>query len=144
VKTNEQTIAVALGQAHVALLRDLRELEEATRIPSKENLPALRDRLWATQAHLVEHFRLEEQNGYMDAVRKREPRFERTIQQLAEEHGQLKESLNALIRETEKVKSWDNALREAIHEWIERVRSHEARETDLVQDAFNLDIGAED
>jgi hypothetical protein len=31
-----------------------------------------------------------------------------------------------------------------VREWVERVRRHETRETDLVQDAYNLDIGAED
>jgi hypothetical protein len=28
--------------------------------------------------------------------------------------------------------------------WVDCVRRHEARENQLVQDAFNLDIGAED
>jgi hypothetical protein len=94
--------------------------------------------------HLTEHFRFEEQNGYMDVVREREPRLERTIQQLAEEHGQLTRSLDALIKEAGKATSLGDALREAILSWIECVRQHEARENDLVQDAFDLDIGVED
>ena len=86
----------------------------------------------------------EEQNGYMDAMRKREPRLERTIEQLAAEHGQLKQSLDALVREAGAATSLSGTLQNEIREWVERVRQHEIRENDLVQDAFNLDIGAED
>jgi hypothetical protein len=89
VDRTKNSFAEALGQAHVALLADLRELEQATRPFSGEGLEELRTRLGAAQAHISEHFRFEEQNGYMDAVRKREPRLERAIQQLAEEHEQL-------------------------------------------------------
>jgi hypothetical protein len=110
----------------------------------KEGLADLQTRLRVTRAHLAEHFRLEEQDGYMDAVRKRDPRFERTIQQLAQEHGQLERSLATLIAEAEKARSLDQAPQEGIRKWIEDVRAHEIRETDLVQDAFDLDIGTED
>jgi hypothetical protein len=93
---------------------------------------------------LTEHFGYEEQKGYMDVVRKREPRLERAIQQLAEEHGQLRQSLDGLIGQAGTATGLNDNLRELIREWIERVRRHEIRENDLVQDAFNLDIGAED
>jgi len=144
VGTKENSVAEALGKAHVALLADLRELEQAVRPSSGEDLAGLRARLGAAHAHITEHFRFEEQNGYMDAVRKREPRLERTIHQLAEEHGQLRQSLEALIGEARGVTSLGDTLREGIQGWIERVRQHEFRENNLVQDAFNLDIGAED
>ena len=140
----ENSVAEALSQSHVALLADLRGLKQAVRPFSEEGLGELRTRLGAAHAHIAEHFRFEEQNGYMDAVRKREPRLERTIQQLVEEHGQLRRSLDALIGEATAATSLGDTLREEIREWIERVRQHEIRENDLVQDAFNLDIGGED
>jgi DNA-binding transcriptional ArsR family regulator len=140
----EPSVAEALARAHAALLEDLRKLEEAARPASGEGLAELRARLSATQTHVTEHFRFEEQNGYMDAVRKREPRLERTIQQLAEEHRQLAQSLAVLLEQARAATSLDDPFREAVRRWIERVREHEARENDLVQDAFNLDIGAED
>jgi hypothetical protein len=144
VGTTENSVAEALCRAHVALLEDLRKLEEAARPASGESLTELRARLGATQAHVTEHFRFEEQNGYLDAVRKREPRLERAIQQLAEEHRALAESLEVLIKQARAATTLDDPFREAIRRWVERVREHEARENDLVQDAFNLDIGAED
>jgi hypothetical protein len=144
MERTKNAVAEALGQAHVALLADLRELEQAARPFSGEGLEDLRARLGAAQAHLTEHFRFEEENGYMDAVRKREPRLERAIQQLAEEHEQLGQSLDALIRETGAATSLGDSLRDKVRHWIECVRQHETRETDLVQGAFNLDIAAED
>jgi hypothetical protein len=140
----EMSVAEALGRAHAALLEDLRKLEEVTRPDSGAGLTELRAQLAATRAHVTEHFRFEEQNGYMDAVRKREPRLERTIQQLADEHRQLAQSLEALIEQARAATSLGDSLRDEVREWIERVRRHEIHENDLVQDAFNLDIGAED
>jgi hemerythrin-like domain-containing protein len=141
---SDRSVAEALGRAHVALLEDLRQLETATLPASGEGLAGLRARLDATRRHVTEHFRFEEQNGYMDAVRKREPRLERTIQQLAEEHHQLAQALEALIEESRAATSPEAALRDEIRRWVEHVRQHEARENDLVLDAFNVDLSAED
>jgi hypothetical protein len=144
VERTENSVAEALGQAHVALLADLRKLEQAVRPSSGEGLEDLRARLGAAHTHITKHFRFEGQNGYMDAVRKREPRLERTIQLLAEEHGQLRQSLDALTGKARAAVSLSDTLREEVRTWIERARRHEIRENDLIQDAFNLDIGAED
>jgi hypothetical protein len=144
VARTENSVAEALSRAHAALLEDLRKLEETDLPGSGEGLAELRARLDATRAHLTEHFRFEEQNGYMDAVREREPRLERTVQQLAEEHRQLAQSLAALIEEARVAASVGAKLREEVREWARRVRQHEMRENELVQDAFNLDIAPED
>ncbi len=142
--TTENSVAEALGRAHAALLADLRELEQAARPSSREGLVELRARLVATQTHVTEHFRFEEQNGYMDAVRKREPRLERTVLHLAEEHRQLAQALDALVQEAETAVGPDSGFDERIRAWVDRLRQHEARENELFQNAFNLDIGAED
>jgi hypothetical protein len=144
MKRTEHSVATALGQAHAALLHDLGKLEEAANPTSHEGLAELLARLSATRAHVIEHFRFEEQNGYMDAVRKREPRLDRTIDQLAEEHGLLAQSLGVLIEHARSAASPDDPFREEIRKWVERVREHEARESAVVQDAYNLDISAED
>jgi hypothetical protein len=140
----EKSVAEALGRAHAALLKDLRALELAGRPDSKNGPNALRARLDATRAHLVEHFRFEEQSGYMDAVRKREPRLERAVEQLAEQHRELLGSLDALIREIGTAPSIDASVGAKITAWVKNVQQHEARENHLVQEAFSLDIGAED
>src|SRR5262245_59088299 len=97
MKTTNGWIAEALAGAHVVLGEELRRLEEAARPGSGEGPAALAARLSATRAQLAEHFRLEEHDGYMDAVREREPRLEKTVRELAEEHRGLMQSLDALL-----------------------------------------------
>jgi hypothetical protein len=137
-------VTEALRQAHTALREDLQELAAASRTDSLASLAALRVHLSATQAHITEHFRAEEEDGYMEAVRSREPRLERVLDQLAGEHSELAQALKAIIDQAAAATTLDETLRGAIRNWIERVRQHEVRENDLVQDVFTLDISAED
>jgi iron-sulfur cluster repair protein YtfE (RIC family) len=136
--------ADALARAHAALLMDLHKLEEAARMPSTEGMAELRRRLEVTQKHLIEHFRFEEQDGYMDLLRKHEPRLERVIQQLADEHHHLAQTLTTLVERARVATTPKEALGAQVRAWVERVRRHEARENDLVQNTFNLEISAED
>jgi hypothetical protein len=140
----ETSVADALSRAHAALLKDLRELEQAGRAGEKNYLKSLPARLQATRVHIVEHFQFEEESGYMDAVRKHEPRLERVVQQLADEHLELLSSLDALIAETAAGPSSSEALAAKVSGWIKTVQQHEARENHLVQEVFSLDLGAED
>jgi ElaB/YqjD/DUF883 family membrane-anchored ribosome-binding protein len=140
----EIPVAEALSQAHKALQDDLRKLEQAARMTSEKGWEGLCARLSLTHALVIDHFHLEEQGGYMDAVRKRQPRLERVVQELEEEHRQLAQSLEALLEETNKATGASDTLREKVLAWVQRIREHEARENDLFQDAFNVDIGAED
>ncbi len=144
MKKTAPPLAEALGRAHAALLADLSRLEEAARPSRAEGPPDLRQHLQATRAHILEHFRFEERNGYMDGVVERAPHLERVVCELAQEHRHLKESLDALLAEAGPGKGRDEAYCAKILHWLERVRRHETRENELVQDAFNLDISPED
>jgi hypothetical protein len=144
MKTSEPFAVEAHRRAHAVLHEDLRQLEEAAHPAAGQGPAELLARLGVTQAHLAEHFRFEEHDGYMDAVRKREPRLERTVEQLAEEHRQLAQALAQLVGEAGAATGVGPALRDGVRGWVQRVRRHEARENHLVQSAFNLDIGAED
>jgi hypothetical protein len=136
-----KSVSDALGCAHAALMEDLQKLQALT---SAGSLPELRSRLSLIQLHIKEHFRFEEQNGYMDAVRKREPRLERIIDQLADEHRQIADGLDSLIATATGNGQPSPKFCEEVQHWIERVRQHEFRENDLVQEAFNTDTTAVD
>jgi hemerythrin-like domain-containing protein len=138
------SVAQNLDEAHTSLLQDLRQLEETAATSPLGQLSELSAALEKAQTHVREHFRFEEENGYMDSVRKREPRFERTIQQLVDEHQRLLRSLERLIGQANKASRLVDVLFEKVRGWMEKVRQHEARETELVQNAFNNDISAED
>jgi hypothetical protein len=143
-KTPLPTVAESLSQAHLAFLEDLGQLEQAVDPDAGGGVTALRRRLAATLVKVTGHFRFEEQGGYMDAVRKREPRLERAIQQLEAEHHELLRSLETLIGEAGAAARLDDSLGEKVRAWLSQVRHHEARENDLVLDTFNQDISAED
>jgi hypothetical protein len=102
------------------------------------------DRLGAVRDHVANHFRLEETNGYMDVVAKRQPRLDRAIRLLAEEHAGLLQSLDDIIAEAIRTTAVDDRLRNQITAWLERIHTHEDRENRLIEDAFDFDIGAND
>jgi hypothetical protein len=142
--THTQSIAGAMKEAHTALFEALDKLEAAIHPGSTGGLTELYARLGTTLAHITEHFQFEEQNGYMDAVRKREPRLDREIRHLRAEHAELAHSLNDIIRAADAVTNVSESLEAQVRVWVERVRQHERHENGLVQNAFNLDVGAED
>jgi hypothetical protein len=144
MKTHQLSPADALHRAHVVLLKDLQTLEEAARPTAAKGLARLRTRLRATRTHVTAHFRFEEREGYMDAVRKREPRLERAVQHLADEHRELAASLAALVEDAETAAKMDARFCQEVHAWVERLRGHERRENELVQSAFGLNVGGED
>ena len=138
------SIVEVLRQVHTALLKDLARLEDAARSSVGTDSAEMRSRLERTRAHITEHFRFEEQNGYMDAVLDREPNLARTVESLREEHRQLAQELEGLIERTMTGRPMEDAFRDQVRSWLESVRRHEARENTLVQDAFNVDFGAQD
>jgi hypothetical protein len=141
VRTN--TIAQALERAHKELLEDLLKLEEDA-ADLGQGPDRLLARLEETRAHVSEHFRLEEKGGYMDAVRKREPRLVPVIDQLANEHGELVQALDLLCARAKAAATAAESCQHELQRWIRRLHHHEERENDIVQTAYNDDVGAED
>jgi uncharacterized protein YlxW (UPF0749 family) len=133
----------ALSRAHAALLEDLAKLEAAAASATLD-ARVLFDRLDLTAKCLTEHFRLEEQNGYMETVRTRSPHLGREIDRLKEEHRQLLDSVKQLHERARDSQRVDDAFRKQLGDLIEGVRNHETRENLLIEDAFNRDTPAED
>lgn len=137
-------IADEMRRAHVNLMRGLRDLRAAVRSQSSESLLGVRSRLGAVREQVAEHFRMEEQGGYMDVVRQRQPRLERAAEHLAAEHEELLHALDELIRTAGQATSLTPSLGDAIEAWAEGIRGHEDRENQLIEDAFDLDLGPGD
>jgi hypothetical protein len=134
----------ALHQAHVALLEELRDLEEAVRRTPGPGQGEMILRLEALGEIITDHFRFEEQDGYMSAVRQLEPHREHEVQQLQDEHSQLAEALDGLTREARAAETLHRSYWENLRAWVAQVRHHEAAENRLVQVTFNQDIGTKD
>jgi hypothetical protein len=142
--TQQPLAKTELLQAHRSLLQELCILDKEASSPAAAANVDWGRRLAAVRALLNEHFRFEERDGYLDAVRKREPRLEHSARELLDEHRDLELALGALIAEATTGTSVADTFRTKIQQWIKKVRSHESKENLLVEDAFKLDIGFED
>jgi hypothetical protein len=136
--------AAEIDRVHLLLFESLRGLEHALATESEVSPICVLNQLTATHGQITEHFQFEEQNGWMDEVRKQEPRLEHAIEGLREEHRELVQSLDTLIEELKAKEKLNEAGRHKIVRWIERVRAHESRENELLEDAFEEDLGAGD
>lgn len=121
---------------HTALLRDLQELEKAIALTSREGPGELGSRLENVRTHLANHFRFEEEGGYMARVLKEEPRFSAEIQELLTEHSQMAQTLDTILEEVSRGPTIQDGARQRIRAWISMVRHHETRENDIVQEAY--------
>jgi hypothetical protein len=133
------SVGDAMLRAHETLHEDLDRLHEAL-----ASVAAAGHWLTALRGHVIDHFRQEEQGGYMAAVLERQPHKERVVQQLLAEHARLAEALDALLAEVASAESLDDGLRGRVGAWAEHLRRHEAEENVLVEDAFNRDVGPTD
>jgi hypothetical protein len=136
METSQPSFVDALEQAHHALLGHLARLEEAIRPESDQGAPHVRARLEKIRSHLLNHFRFEEQGGYMAPVLKEEPRLAPEAKELLEQHGQLANGLEALIDEIGAASSVEEAFRQNFHAWLRQVHQHEDHENRLVQEAY--------
>lgn len=136
-------VAENLAQAHEALSSDLRNLQAAVNDPALSTAE-LQQALAVVQQHLAEHFRFEEENGYMTAVQRRQPQRARDLEKLRQEHQELARSMAELLSDCGDRVTVPDLSKRRIRLWIKQVKGHEARENSLVQEAFNLDISAED
>jgi hypothetical protein len=138
MQNQQPSIVEALARAHKALSEDLQGLEAPG--PAAE----MAARLERAQTHLAEHFRFEEQNGYMDGVLKVRPQAERAVRELLQEHRDLARGLGTLLATAKAGRAEPESLAEQVREWVKAVRRHEADETRLVEETFNQDLAAED
>jgi hypothetical protein len=126
-------------RAHAALHEDLQAIKQALSTPAEA-----RRQLFTLRAHVLDHFREEEQGGYMALVLVRQPQQERTVRRLLAEHHRLAIALEELVREAAEATVIDDGFRARVGAWAEDLRRHEADENVLVEDAFLRDVGAKD
>jgi hypothetical protein len=136
MSTPERSFADALFDEHTALLRDLQDLEKAIAPTSIEGPGELSSRLENVRTHLANHFAFEEEGGYMAGVLKEEPRFSAEIQELLTEHTEMAQTLDMILEDVGRGPTIPDFSRQKIRSWISKVRHHETRENDLVQDAY--------
>ena len=136
--------------------RELKERTDALRkvldTPRVETcwewLEQLRAAVADFRAHLVEHMKIEETDGFMTPVLERRPTLRPNVEGLAKEHekiaADLSEIITCLADERDRLREVYEGCLGRLQEFLTRLSDHEHRETKLVQQVFNLDMGAGD
>lgn len=96
---------------------------------------------------LHRHFELEEQDGYLGEAVAFAPRLATEADRLLQQHPMLSEELTSLHQNASIAgmsdERWASYVNQA-HKFVERLIDHERAENDLVQTAYEEDIGDKD
>jgi hemerythrin-like domain-containing protein len=126
----QEKVAIAPQAHHQKWIQDLRESFDHLR------------------AHLIKHFALEEQDGYMVSVVHRRPSLAREVDRLAHEHVEITRLMDDIHRAAHVLESDDQLLiRDCcrrIQNFLQYLDRHESDENFLVISAFTEDIGGID
>jgi len=99
------------------------------------------------QRHLERLMALKEENGYMKGAVEQMPSLAEKVQGLLHEHDQFDESLHRLLLKLDQTFSTDQARVDAISGDVEallvKLEDHHRRESDLMQEAFQRDVGGQ-
>jgi hypothetical protein len=107
--------------------------DEAWRAVALEETRKLRDTLRS-------HFRLEETDGYLEAVMEKRPGLARSIGKLEEQHTQILSDLERVEDACRGSAPIDEIERLALR-GLDLLQKHEFAESDLIQEALGSDLG---
>jgi iron-sulfur cluster repair protein YtfE (RIC family) len=111
-------------------------------------LKELRDDFERFRAHLLKHFALEEEGGYLNAVREVQPALDKDIQGLMSQHREVGHLLTDVFHEVSQVQAdMPLRIRDAccrIRNLIEILQQHEDIENRLVSQVLTRDVGTHD
>lgn len=136
--------------------RALRHIKAALRVTLDWKVPevgvprkmsSVRFTLQSFRRHLERLMTLEEEDGYLEVVGENKPHWSPRIESLRAEHDQFRAELRDIEPELEAmpVQDQDRFSRacDKLIALLHRVDSHDAKETDLLQEAFTLDEGGQ-
>ena len=151
---HDSGVIAHVEEDHARIKELMQELTSATAPPEtppddfrRWRLSLLRQ-LRDFQHVLLNHFDLEEVGGFTEDLRTRAPRLGARIDQIADDHDAILRRLGAII---DGLKSLDqfredevDDLFESIRALVTYLRTHEAMESALLQDAYYRDVGVGD
>jgi hypothetical protein len=142
---DEKALYGEIKREHETLKGDIERLRSAAR-SRPEHMPDERWRAMALEETrklrdtLRSHFRLEETDGYLEAVIEKRPGLMRSIRKLEEQHKQILSDLERIEEACRKKASVEEIERLALR-GLDLLQKHEAAESDLIQEALGSDLG---
>lgn len=156
ISTTTVTVNAAFLQEIKEDNRELRQLLEQLRRVFTLPKPPMRPRqivalFGQLRDQLAMHFALEEAYGYFEDAVSVAPRLSREANELRNQHGEMFLHICDITEQAERSLYGHEVRAGALRQigrkyacWYERFQQHESRETNLVLEAFNDDIGVGD
>lgn len=144
--TDDVQFAELMQSEHEHLRRSIQEASDVLKSPHRQR-KHLNDLLAMLSEQVESHFRHEEHGGYLTDALARAPHLRSRAEVLQEEHLTLQEQidkLHLLVHSGVESPSWWTRVESDFHVFAARLHDHEHAETQLVQEAFNQDIGTGD
>jgi len=146
-QTMNQTAVEHEALRHIiGALRTVMEWKPAAGDVSRK-LASLRFICQSFQRHLERLMALKEENGYMADAVEQMPALAEKVQGLLREHDQFDESLHRLLLKLEQTSSTDQPRVDAVCRDFEallvKLEDHHRREAELMQEAFQRDVGGQ-
>lgn len=139
--------AASVHQAFAAHARLWELFDEVQQELITRRATRLGDMLRELGRHLLLHFDHEEEGGYFTEAIERAPHLRERAEGLLKEHADLEAQLAALQKSVAEAsddgQGWAG-LTDEFSAFLQRFRSHETAENTLLQQAYNLDVAAED
>ena len=135
IQRDHQELRNLLGEVHHVLARKL------------ESVARVAEMVGSLANHIEAHFEEEEATGVFDEVSEREPRLSSRAKELRAEHDRLRQTVQALSQAAKSgdgAADWWEQLETAFHDFSKDLMRHEHQENELVQVAYEQDLGAGD
>lgn len=105
-------------------------------------------RLRDFQNHLLKHFDLEEEGGFMEDIVKIAPHSANEVERLEREHEKFLSDLRQILNDVKRASNPESssfvAARRHLEELFSLMDDHEARERELLQVSYLQDLGTGD
>lgn len=143
-------IAVRVEQEHACLKRDMKDIsDDLAQEVASEGFAAWRlEFLWRLRDfknHLLRHFDLEEEGGFMSEILGEKPEARGEVQKLEAEHEQILSTLDAVVTDLKALEKFDSSelhtIRKRVRSLLSTIRAHEAAESALIQKVYYQEYG---
>lgn len=143
-------IASQIEREHECIKRDMGDIKMAIMEEvSPRNFPDWRlEFIWRLRDfknHLLKHFELEEEGGFMAEILSESPEAINQVKKLEAEHGQIVSELDGIIADLKKIHEKEipklEDIRSRVTQLMATIRNHEAAENELIQTVYYQEYG---
>ncbi|MFQ5823029.1 MAG: hemerythrin domain-containing protein [bacterium] len=143
-------IASQIEKEHECIKRDMVDIKmDVMKEVSPKNFPDWRlEFIWRLRdfkTHLLKHFDLEEEGGFMNEILSEAPEAMNQVKKLEAEHGQIVSDLDRILSDLKEMQEKDisklDGIRNCVIQLISTIRAHETAEDNLIQTVYYQEYG---